>query len=245
MRTLKKIFRIQQREGFKQLIRSSLQYIHQNYLLQWLPKRVVRYNDVKVHAGTKFDFIFPLIQNNRSKYENTLIDGIRSQVSPGDKVVIVGGGWGVSSIIAAELSGNRGSVIVYEAGDQTVKKIHNTTELNGMSSMIDIRHAIVGEAISLRDRTSAIQISPKELPNCDVLILDCEGAEKTILDRLSINPSKIIVETHGHFGSSTQDIREILSKKGYTVSNNGIAEPSRELMCIEKDIKVLVATVNN
>jgi hypothetical protein len=46
-------------------------------------------------------------------------------------------------------------------------------------------------------------ISPAELPECDILELDGEGAESLILRNMTIRPRVIAVETHGVYGAPT------------------------------------------
>ena len=54
-----------------------------------------------------------------------------------------------------------------------------------MSSRLTVKHAVVGEAIAVygvRDQFSTLVVSPAELPECDILELDCEGAESLICE---------------------------------------------------------------
>jgi hypothetical protein len=64
-----------------------------------------------------------------------------------------------------------------------------------------------------------------QLPSCDVLQLDCEGAEVGILREMTIQPRVILVETHGVFGAPTNLAASVLEKRGYVVSDRGLAEP--------------------
>jgi hypothetical protein len=47
-------------------------------------------------------------------YEFALLRGLKAVVEPGDTVIIVGGGLGVSSVVAAREAGPTGTVITYE-----------------------------------------------------------------------------------------------------------------------------------
>jgi hypothetical protein len=62
------------------------------------------------------------------------------------------------------------------------------------------------------------------LPECDVLVLDCEGAEVDILTQMDIWSDVVIVETHGIFDAPAKKIREILVEKGYKVLSKDVAE---------------------
>jgi hypothetical protein len=77
-----------------------------------------------------------------------------------------------------------------------------------------------------------------------VLQLDCEGAEVEILRELIVQPRVILVETHGLFGSPTDLVASLLEKRGYVVSDRGVAEPRMAEYHTENDVRVLLG-VNN
>jgi hypothetical protein len=83
-------------------------------------------------------------------------------------------------------------------------------------------------------------LPPSQLPPCDVLQLDCEGAEVEILRELTIQPRLILVETHGLYGAPTDVVASLLENCGYIVSDRGVAEPSQAALCAEKDVRVLL-----
>jgi hypothetical protein len=83
-------------------------------------------------------------------------------------------------------------------------------------------------------------LAPSELPPCNVLELDCEGAEVEILRELTIQPRVILVETHGLFGAPTDLVASLLKKRGYIVSDRGLAEPREGDYCTKNDIRVLL-----
>ena len=85
-------------------------------------------------------------------------------------------------------------------------------------------------------------MSAPQLPPCDVLELDCEGAEVDILQKMIIQPRGILVETHGLFGAPTVLVASLLQKRGYIVSDEGQAEPDPN--CTKNDIRVLLG-INN
>jgi hypothetical protein len=68
------------------------------------------------------------------------------------------------------------------------------------------------------DKGDAEQGSPETLPTCDVLQLDCDGAELEILKTLAIEPLVVIVEIYGMYGISEADIDHIMDKKGYAIA---------------------------
>ena len=96
--------------------------------------------------------------------------------------------------------------------------------------------AVVGEVgVVVRDT------DPEGLPECDLLELDCEGAEVEILTRMKIQPRTILVETHGAQGAPTALSRRVLEDRGYDVSDMGFAEPRFPVLCELEDIRVLWA----
>jgi len=153
-----------------------------------------------------------------SSHEKELIQAIRDNVVNGEKAVLIGGGSGASSVVTAHQVGNTGKVTAFEAVKFRCKQIEETIELNKVTEIVSVRHAIVEKPIHLLgDDERAPIIMAKELPDCDVLIMDCEGAEFPILKNNEKKPRKIIVETHSHFGSSQKDVKDILTKSGYNI----------------------------
>lgn len=213
-----------------------------------LPRNPVYYNDVPISNGKYFDrTINKLIEQedipaDRPNYESGIVNSLREYVKPGQDLVIVGGGWGVTSVIAADLVGSSGTVRVFEAGSETVNNVRETLELNSVSSTVDVQHAIVGEPVAIpEDTNDADRITPRDIPECDVLELDCEGSEISILSSIDIRPEIIIVETHGLYNSPTQEVAKLLKSKSYEVVEKRIADVDHKQFCEENDIYVLVA----
>jgi hypothetical protein len=86
-------------------------------------------------------------------------------------------------------------------------------------------------------------LPPSQLPSCDVLQLDCEGAEVEILRETMIQPRVILVETHGIFGAPTNLVASLLEKRGYVVTDRGLAEPRLAELCTKNDVRVLLGTI--
>jgi hypothetical protein len=98
---------------------------------------------------------------------------------------------------------------------------------------------VVGKAISVYGVGLGSIVPANKLPECDVLELDCEGAELDILRSMTISPRVILVETHGLYGSSSQEVDRQLTSLGYKTSNLGVAEPRVSKFCEDNDIYVL------
>jgi hypothetical protein len=173
-------------------------------------------------------------------YEGAIVKGLHLQVKPGDLVVVVGGGLGIACVVAAKLS-KTGRVICFEGDSPHVELTRNTARLNGVSDRVDVVHAIVAADIRVYGGDHSGNVIPaSELPKCDVLNLDCEGAEIQILREMKITPRALVVETHGPFGSPTAQVRAILEARGYKVEDLGAAEPRFEEEFLKGDVKVLV-----
>lgn len=213
-----------------------------------LPRRLTEYNGVAVRASRLFDSVVPFQTGypDRSAYESALVDGLRERVQPGDDVVVVGGGWGVTAVVAAVQAGPDGHVDVYEGSSEYVDRIHETLKLNGVSDRVSVHHAIVAEEIQLRGSSDgASTLQPSELPPCDLLELDCEGAERKILqafEERETRPRTILVETHGNLGAPSDEVTDRLDSLGYQLVGREPAESAMLDLCLENDVYVLTAT---
>jgi hypothetical protein len=177
-------------------------------------------------------------------YEHALVTALGRHLREGERVVVIGGGYGVTAVTAARAVGRTGSVVCYEAVAERVADLETALRLNRVETPVQVEHAIVAHAISLYgDGWDAPVVSPAELPECDVLEMDCEGAELEILAGLRIRPRLIIVETHGVFGAPTAEVRRLLEGLAYRVEDVGVAEviPEQARYCSENDVRVLVA----
>lgn len=240
MSTLEKAKGVYHEEGVIPLLQKGIRFVYDSYLRPRLPKRTVTYNSVLVRAAHLGDSVLPWHTTDLPGYEDALVRGIRKYVQEGDTVVLVGGGWGVSTVAAAEQTGDTGRILTFEGSKDAVEYVEETVQLNDVSGWVSVRHAIVARAVSLRgDYGGAKTVPPMELPECDVLVLDCEGAEIDILQEMTIKPQKIIVETHGLFGADTGTVTDVLDSRGYKVSDKRLAEPRLKEVCEENDIRVL------
>lgn len=195
-----------------------------------------------------FDSVVPFQfgHPNPEDYESAIVRALKEHVGAGDSVVVVGGGWGVSTVVAAQQVSPAGHVDTYEGAAEYFEHVNETVRRNGVSEIVSIHHAVVGEQISLRSESGDSSVlSPESIPNCDVLVLDCEGAEKQILEEMVNAPDVVIVETHGAFGSPTEEISDVLESNAYEVISSELAEtgPLADT-CVQNDIRVLTAVKN-
>ena len=148
---------------------------------------------------------------------------------------------GVTATISALQAGPAGRVECFEGASEGVEKVQRTAEINGVANRLTVHHAVVARSISVYGtEPDRVAVAPADLPSCDVLELDCEGAEVDILREIVIRPRVILVETHGLYGAPTERVTSLLEELGYLVRDQGVAEPRAQAFCEEHDIRVLV-----
>lgn len=224
---VRKVIDRSRREGITTVLRQALPFVYNRYLRHRLPSQTVAFNGVHVPANHWFDSVAPFANNfpDRPTYEAVLIQSLTKHANPGEKVVIVGGGWGVSAVTAAKQVGETGEVVVYEGSQEYMEYVEQTIRINDVTDIVSVRNRVVSHAVALRgDEGEAPQLAPEALPDCDVLELDCEGAELEILQSLDVTPRIIIVETHAVYNSPETAVRYELEDLGYEVINRGIED---------------------
>lgn len=167
------------------------------------------------------------------EFKMEFVDPLADEIRTGDTVVQVGAGVGVSTVIAAEQSGITGRAITFEAGGDQLAITRETLELNEKTwqsrAPVDLRHALVGNAVRVPgDLGDPDLVDPVSLPECDLLGLDCEGAELEILRNMSKNPDRVVVESHGWLGSSTDEVRSELVDRGYRIREEIEQRPKKD-----------------
>jgi hypothetical protein len=216
-----RIYRKWKRDGFVDLCAVATEYLYLRHVRPSVltHSRIVEYNGVESPGRVSvFDRIVPWYTPDDPEYEDAELAAIRSTARPGDTVVVVGAGFGITSTVAADAVGDEGRVVAYEASSEMVSHTRRTARHNGVSDRVDVRHAVVARCESARGETdSAPRVDPRDLPDCEYLEVDCEGAERQILAEASIEPRVISVETHEQYGVEHREIVELLTAKGYEI----------------------------
>lgn len=192
-----------------------VQLVYDHTLRPLLPRKIAAFNGVPVRAPRLFD-----MTDVRPAYEATLVDRIGAIVSRGDRIILVGGGFGVSAVHAARAAGDSGRVHVFEAAAGRADTVRETARLSRLDDRITVEHATVGSSVRVADDGPVAPTrSPSALSECDVLVLDCEGAERQILAELGPewHPPVIVAETHPMFDAPPDVVRELLIDAGYEV----------------------------
>lgn len=191
----------------------------------YLPRRKGTYRGYVARDDRLFD-----LTTKRPNYKKGLIRGIRDQV-PGRDVCLIGFGRGISSMIAIEAGAQ--SVTAYEASSEMIEIGMEAFRLNDIPTTdLTVHHALVGTDVDVfGDPSGADHIDPIDLDTKDVLILDCEGAERMILERISDLPEVIVVETHPDKGADTEMVRNLMEEHGYTIEEYAY-EPGSEFKSV-------------
>lgn len=240
-------------QGVSRLARRGIAYAYRLGVRPFSPLVPVHYAGVPVCLDMKWsDRLVPAswFHNGISDepgYEAALVAALNETVRPGDSVVVVGGGIGVTAVVAALRAGPSGNIQCFEGSEQYVRLAQQTATRNGITN-ISIHHAIVAKLIGTFDGGVANDLGPvvppSQLPTCNVLEMDCEGAEVEILREMTIQPRVVVVETHGLYGAPTDLVASLLAKRGYVVSDRGVAEPRMAEYHTKHDIRVLLGLHN-
>jgi threonine dehydrogenase-like Zn-dependent dehydrogenase len=248
---LPKVHDLVRSEGVSGLAHRSIAYAYRQ-VRPWMPNKAIRYSGIPTcYDGKWGDHLVPKTwvpdsYADEPGYEATLLAALNETVRPGDHVVIIGGGVGVTAVVAALRTGSSGIVQCFEGSKHYVRMAHQTVARNRIAN-IEINHAVVAKFIAALDGGVPSDLgpilSPSQLPPCNVLQMDCEGAEVGILNGLIIQPRVIVVETHGVYGAPTDLVASLLEKRGYVVSDRGVAEPRMAEYHTKLDVRVLVGMI--
>ncbi|WP_135823076.1 FkbM family methyltransferase [Halostella litorea] len=184
-------------------------------------------SEISVYAGVPVRNT-PVLDRERvhAEYKAGFLDAIGETVVDGDRVCLVGFGRGVSTVYAVRAGASH--VTAIDGATEMLAIGEETLEMTGHRGRVTTLHAIVGEAIDLYgDGDGADTVPPADLPTSDVLVLDCEGAELSILAGLEDPPQKAVVETHPPKGAADDAVRERMREAGYARINAREYEPDR------------------
>jgi protein-L-isoaspartate O-methyltransferase len=239
-------------DGLSGLTRRSIAYAYRRGVRPYIPGRPIRYAGVPICHDRKWgDGLVPItwvpweirkaVRGDEPGYEAALVAGLIETVRPGDSVVVVGAGLGVTAVVAALRTGPSGVIQCFEGSKRYMMCAQQTAARNKVTN-ISFHHAVVAKSIFVYGSEDDVgaTIASSQIPQCNVLQLDCEGAEVEILRELTIRPRVILVETHGVYGAPTNLIASLLEKRGYIVSDRGLAEPRFAELHTKQDVRVLL-----
>lgn len=173
-------------------------------------------------------------RDNYPTYEQVVVDALRRHVRRGDSVVVVGGGWGTTTVVAARMTHFEGDVTTFEPSPKMLEIIQETVRVNRVAEAVTVEHAAVGSVSDSSKRIFGLGdsdvVAPTNLPECDVLDLDCEGTELEILRALEFNPRLLTVEAHPHLGCPLDEVEAQLADLGYTIVEQEPIRPNRDIV---------------
>lgn len=225
----------------KRGVKALVPYLYASFVRSRLPKSrtVVRYNGIESPVPVcPLDRVVPFYDppwytSDVPNYEDAEIGAIRTHCRRGDEVVIVGGGFGVTAVVAGRLVGPEGRVVVYEASRRGLRRTAGTIAHNGVEDRVTLEHAVVGEAVDPKGSTDGAEVlAPRELPDADVYEIDCEGAELAVLEGMEATPDTVVVEAHAHLGAPRADVEDALVEHGYEIAET-----------VDKDLEGLAVLV--
>ena len=189
-------------------------------------RKIAVFNGIAVRGASFYSKsdIFP-------EHEAELISAIRNYIKNGEKVIVVGGGSGASTVAVAHQVGNSGSIIAYEANKNSLARSKETIQLNKVNDRVEIKHAIIEKPVYLLGELGNPPLIPaKNFSECDVLVMDCEGAEIPILENMKIRPRLIIVEAHPALNSPKEEIIKLLEKLQYEIISSDSRRESLDVL---------------
>lgn len=200
-------------DRFSTKIYGTVQRAYDDLLREQLPRRPQTLKGVTVpdQAGLLDRTLF------REDHEPALIDGIHRVVEPGDSVLVLGAGRGVSCVHAAIWAGQHGYVEGYEASGEMYRIAQTTIEHAPTPCTITVHHQAVGEVTPGSEArfgpADGGHVDPETLPDYDVLVCDIEGAEPDVLAAMVL-PDRVIVEAHPHLGAPLDVVADELADAG-------------------------------
>lgn len=176
------------------------------------------------------------LTKEQPNYKKGLIDAISDHVSQGDDVGIIGLGRGVSTVYAVRSGGD---VTAYEAAAEMIEVATTTLQWQGIEKEVEIIHGVVGSrGGSIYGKDVGECISPAGL-NHDTLVMDCEGAEVSIIESIAgvpTRPKTIIVESHPEFGADLESVQSSLRTADYTPVSKSPIRPGSEKQVVVAEL---------
>jgi hypothetical protein len=200
------------------LIWKILKIAYANILRPVLPYTTIDVNGVTVEDAKLLDKFFSY--DLRENYEQKNIEALDAVTGNDDDILIVGGGLGVTAVHAAR--NTTGKVNVVEASESQSKTCRQTVKLNGVSNKVQVKHGYMGEKIRTYGSSKRAKKFSLSDFDADVVQIDIEGGECKLLQDGDLPTNKIIVESHGIYGCSTEHLKEIMRNRGFNVEDLGL-----------------------
>lgn len=216
------------------------------------------YYIVNTCSGSKYIFNqenlfdFPALDNKTESYDEVL----REIIKPGYHVIEAGACWGYYTIYLSKLVGNLGKVYAYEPQTEAFRILTENLKLNHCENVICYNKALMNsqneitirrkegnllfsstaknfEEFYVEEMAEAVRLDDFKLAKCDVLRVDIEGAEYSLIEGSEktikkLSPIIIIeifkrgLQANGRCGT---DILEMLPGYSAFYVRNNLLEP--------------------
>lgn len=103
-----------------------------------------KHNGVRVEKRNFIKDYFGWGSGDDPSREGGIVKSHELLTRPGDSVVIVGGGTGITGVRAAQIVREQGGVSIFEGGNESVRRIKNILKINKVENICNVLHAIVG-----------------------------------------------------------------------------------------------------
>jgi len=222
MSIINKASAIVESNGYPALIQRVPPFLYKKSIRLFVPQSGYYHkNNVRWKVKKLTDSLTHPDWSDDPDYEDALISAVREYTRSGDFVGVIGGGRGISAVAAAKKAGETGSVNVYEASSERIEWINRTVELNNVETTVRVEHALVGPDIQVYGEMGSVtKVSSSELPDFDLLEMDCEGSELDILNNLIQRPRVIILEVHPP-EVSVKKVESTLDEYNYEIVDQG------------------------
>jgi len=202
------------RQIAQKMLYDMVQAAYNKLLREKLPTADGTYNGVVSHH----DFRLLDATKERPNYKQGMVNAINRTVTDGDVVVDIGVGRGILTVKSIENGAEM--VYGYDAAPEMIATARDAIERNVKDGLeyVSLYEGIVGQpGASIYGTASETVISPDTLPRSDVMIMDVEGAEQSIIPDLEYYPETMIVESHPGCGAEYRDTIAMLEEVGYTI----------------------------
>lgn len=153
-------------------------------------------------------------------YELDLQEAARRLIQPGMTIYDVGANIGYISLIAARLTGEKGSVFSFEALPKNIERLKGNVQLNKLKSQINVIHAAVtdttGEAVFLAHESGAmgkaLGSAGREAQYAAELRVPAVALDDFVYRDGNLTPQVVKMDIEGGEGMALQGMRRILEE---------------------------------